>query len=82
MRVGGIECHWQNGKTLFFDDTFVHEAWNRTSQDRYILLMRILHPELSAEERAAYLAADEQFMAAPIFKKLEALKARMQGVID
>ena len=82
MRVGGIESRWQNGKTMFFDVTFVHEAWNRTGRDRYILLMRILHPQLSAQERAGYLAADERFMAAPVFKKLEELKARMQGVID
>ena len=74
LRVGGIESRWCNGKTLFFDDTFVHEAWNRTRQDRYILLMRVLHPELTPQERAGYLAADQLFMATPVFKQLEELK--------
>jgi len=63
LRVGGIERKWEEGKQMFFDDTFVHEAWNRTGQDRYVLLMRILHPELSLLERTAYFLIEDEFRA-------------------
>ena len=63
LRVGGIDRRWENGKQIFFDDTFVHEAWNRTGQDRYVLLMRILHPELSLLERTAYFLVEDEFRA-------------------
>ena len=33
-------CHWENGKAFVFDDTFEHEAWNRTNEDRVILLLQ------------------------------------------
>jgi Aspartyl/Asparaginyl beta-hydroxylase len=72
LRVGGIERHWENGKSLFFDDTFVHEAWNRTDQDRYILLMRLLHPELSPLERAAYFLIEEEFRGSETLRAMEA----------
>ncbi|MEP4894023.1 aspartyl/asparaginyl beta-hydroxylase domain-containing protein [Parasphingorhabdus sp.] len=37
-------CHWQQGKTLVFDDTFRHEAWNRASGDRVVLLLQFDRP--------------------------------------
>jgi hypothetical protein len=72
LRVGGIGYQWENGKTVFFDDTFVHEAWNRTPQDRYILLMRMLHPELSALEREAYFLIEEEFRTSDLYLSLKA----------
>ncbi len=72
LRVGGIERRWENGKQVFFDDTFVHEAWNRTDQDRYVLLMRILHPELSPVERAAYFLVEEAFRGSATYLAMKA----------
>ncbi len=72
LRVGGIDRRWENGKLVFFDDTFVHEAWNRTDQDRYILLMRLMHPELSPLERAAYFLIEEAFRGSETFRAMEA----------
>lgn len=30
---------WENGKSFIFDDRKMHEAWNRTNQDRIILII-------------------------------------------
>jgi beta-hydroxylase len=44
-----IEIHrkkyyWSEGKTLVFDDTFKHEVWNQTDEDRVVLLIHFLRP--------------------------------------
>ena len=44
MRVDDQICHWKQGKSLVFDDTFQHEVWNRTTQDRVILLLQFKRP--------------------------------------
>ncbi|MGB5725282.1 MAG: aspartyl/asparaginyl beta-hydroxylase domain-containing protein [Parasphingorhabdus sp.] len=53
LRVGGETRPWQAGKALIFDDSFEHEAWNRSDQRRVILLFEIWRPEISGEERRA-----------------------------
>jgi hypothetical protein len=55
LRVGAEARAWEAGKTLIFDDTFEHEAWNRSTRTRVILLFEIWRPEISLEERAALL---------------------------
>lgn len=47
------EVHWQAGRCFAFDDTYVHEAWNRSDSTRVILLADIWNPHLSEVERAA-----------------------------
>jgi aspartyl/asparaginyl beta-hydroxylase (cupin superfamily) len=44
IRVGGITAHWDEGKSLFFDDTFPHEVWNDTDSIRVVLFMDVLRP--------------------------------------
>lgn len=53
IRVGGQEHVWQEGRCVTFDDTWEHEAWNRSAQPRVVLIVDSWHPELSAVERAA-----------------------------
>lgn len=36
--------NWAEGKAVIFDDTFEHEAWNRTAEDRVILLLQFKRP--------------------------------------
>ena len=36
--------HWEEGKSLVFDDTYMHEAWNDTSSDRVVLFMDFVRP--------------------------------------
>jgi aspartate beta-hydroxylase len=51
--IGAGEHHWQEGKLMMFDDTYQHEAWNRSGETRLILLMDCWNPHLTAEERVA-----------------------------
>ena len=53
IRVGNETRTWNVGKALIFDDSFEHEAWNRSNETRVILLFEIWRPEISLEERAA-----------------------------
>jgi hypothetical protein len=52
IRVGAETRSWREGEMLVFDDSFEHEAWNRGSSDRTILLFEIWRPDIDADERA------------------------------
>jgi aspartyl/asparaginyl beta-hydroxylase (cupin superfamily) len=39
--VGNESRLWKKGKCLFFDDTVEHSAYNRSAQDRVVLLLDI-----------------------------------------
>lgn len=53
LRVGSETRSWKDGEALIFDDSFEHEAWNRSDQRRVVLLFEIWRPELSEPERSA-----------------------------
>jgi aspartate beta-hydroxylase len=53
LRVGGLTHVWQADHCVTFDDTFEHEAWNRSSQTRVVLILDSWNPDLSEAERAA-----------------------------
>jgi aspartyl/asparaginyl beta-hydroxylase (cupin superfamily) len=53
IRVGNETRSWREGEALIFDDSFEHEAWNKSNDTRVILLFEIWRPEISLEERAA-----------------------------
>ena len=44
LRVGEETRSWLAGKTLVFDDTTEHEAWNRGTQTRIVLLLDFKYP--------------------------------------
>lgn len=44
---------WEEGRLVMFDDTYLHEAWNRSAQPRVVLLMDCWNPHLSEAERSA-----------------------------
>ena len=44
IRVGETIAHWEEGKSLFFDDTFPHEVWNESDAMRVVLFMDVLRP--------------------------------------
>lgn len=50
---GITELEWQPGKAFAFDDTYLHEAWNRSDADRIVLLADIWNPYLQPEEQLA-----------------------------
>ncbi len=44
IKVGGETRHWQDGKSLIFDDTFPHQAWNDTEEIRVVLFLDFVRP--------------------------------------
>ena len=44
IRVGDDIRHWEEGKSLVFDDTFPHEAWNDTDDIRVVLFLDFVRP--------------------------------------
>ena len=53
IRVGDKIHHWQEGEIVAFDDSFEHEAWNKSDSDRIVLIFETHHPDLSHSEREA-----------------------------
>jgi len=53
IRVADELRHWEEGKTMIFDDAYEHEVWNEGREERVLLLFDLWHPELVPEERGA-----------------------------
>jgi aspartate beta-hydroxylase len=47
---------WHEGQCLAFDDSFVHEAWNRSAHTRVVLIFDAWNPDLAAAECEALAA--------------------------
>lgn len=56
IRVGNETRAWSEGECLIFDDSFQHEAWNRSNQSRAVLILEVWNPQLTAVERQAVSA--------------------------
>lgn len=39
LRVNKIQTKWVEGKGIIFDDSMIHEAWNYTEENRYVLII-------------------------------------------
>lgn len=44
MQVANEIIHWDEGRTIVFDDTFHHEVWNDSGEVRAILLIQFRRP--------------------------------------
>ena len=44
IRVADEVRHWEEGEGLLFDDTYHHEVWNDTDEERAILFMDVERP--------------------------------------
>jgi aspartate beta-hydroxylase len=53
LNVGGELHEWQEGRVVVFDDTYEHEAWNRSDRTRVVMIFDLWNPHLTAAERAA-----------------------------
>ena len=85
MRVDDEICIWQEGKLFVFDDTYEHEVWNDTEEERVILLFdfdrpmkiwgRIVHKAfVAALKKTAYFMEPK--------RNLPALDARLEAAIQ
>ena len=59
IRVGRETRGWEEGKCIVFDDTFEHEAWNRSGQTRVVLIFDVWNPYLTVVEREGMRLAIE-----------------------
>ena len=57
--VGGESRAWREGVAVVFDDTYEHEAWNRGSRARVVLIVDVWNPHLTAAECDAVAALAE-----------------------
>lgn len=53
LRIGDTTREWINGQIMVFDTSILHDAVNESDQTRYILMMRVWHPDLEPVERDA-----------------------------
>ncbi|ULP41205.1 aspartyl/asparaginyl beta-hydroxylase domain-containing protein [Mycobacterium lentiflavum] len=44
IRVDDTVCEWDEGKVLIFDDSYEHEAWNRSDDTRVVLFVDFVKP--------------------------------------
>ena len=44
IRVAGEEFGWQEGKCVVFDDSYEHEVWNNTDEQRAVLFFDVDRP--------------------------------------
>lgn len=56
IRVGEETHVWKEGELVVFDDSFEHEAWNKSDEKRVVLMFDIPNPNwpYSADEISAY----------------------------
>lgn len=50
LSVAGETRRWQEGVCFSFDDTYQHEAWNRSADTRVVMLLDVWNPYLSEIE--------------------------------
>jgi beta-hydroxylase len=65
LRVGNETLSWEEGRCFIFDDAVVHEAWNRSDQDRVVLMVDFTKPgaTYSVPERHSHLKEDMMRMS-------------------
>ena len=54
IKVGDTKYHWKNGKAVVFDTSVIHSTENSSEKERYVLLIRFWHPELTLPEQKAF----------------------------
>jgi beta-hydroxylase len=78
IRVGDERRHWEAGRSLVFDDTFEHEAWNESDEPRVVLFVdfaRQLPAPLDAINRALLRLIGASPFIKNIFSNLDAMQA-------
>ena len=53
LTIGDETRAWVNGEVMVFDTSLMHAATNPTDKTRYILMLRVWHPELTEQEKGA-----------------------------
>jgi aspartate beta-hydroxylase len=59
IRVGSETRGWTEGRCIAFDDTYEHEAWNKSDKTRVVMIFDIWNPALTLPEREGIRLAIE-----------------------
>ncbi|RQP22624.1 aspartyl/asparaginyl beta-hydroxylase domain-containing protein [Piscinibacter terrae] len=57
LQVADLTLKWEEGDVIFFSDSFLHETFNDSSEQRVVLIVDLWHPELTEVEQQAITAA-------------------------
>jgi beta-hydroxylase len=83
IRVGDRLAHWQEGRSLIFDDTYEHEVWNETDAVRVVLFVDIERPLpawLARLNRLTIRLIARSSLVKPGFEKFTAWDRRLERV--
>ncbi|KAL3938944.1 MAG: hypothetical protein SGBAC_006249 [Bacillariaceae sp.] len=69
IRVGNMARPWIQDKAMVLDDSYNHEVWNRTSEERVLLLVDIWHPDISLAEKKEIVAMFQQARQDGLWKR-------------
>eukprot|EP00854_Cymbomonas_tetramitiformis_P021705 gene21705-26105_t len=53
IKCGNETRDWEEKKMLIMDTSFMHSTENNTDEDRYVLIFRFWHPDLTVLEKEA-----------------------------
>lgn len=69
IRVGGQDRAWVPDKALVLDDSYVHQVWNHTEEERVLLLVDIWHPDVSPTEKQDIIQLFQQARLDGLWKR-------------
>ena len=75
IRVGDETQTWEDGKVMIFDDSFEHEAWNKSEEERKVLILEIWHPDLTELEKQGIQKVMELQHGTSVLAKSDSLEA-------
>lgn len=78
LKVNGTEKHWEAGKVFVFDDTFRHEAYNKSNEMRVVLMIdfryegdpSLRNPAFTAASPTIPGGADKALVSPSLMEKL------------
>lgn len=77
MYVGNSHFHWEEGKAVVFDDTFKHEVYNDTGDERVVLLIDT-HRPMRWPGRVAFAITKAMLAASPFVRSSRKNQARWE----
>lgn len=82
IKVGGEVRHWTEGRSLIFDDTYAHSAWNESDQTRVVLFVDFMR-QMKGPMAAVNQVMLALFRVSPfvhnMFEKLDQLDRGLPG---
>lgn len=84
ITVNGESRSWENGKILLFSDAYIHEAWNKTDQFRYVLILDVVLPRFMDRKKSIVSNVRSFLKLQSLFKRkpwVENLPGPVLGII-